>query len=1566
MLNHSCISCLTINEYKDYRQSVFTERHESTFGPFKEKNVAFYNFSKTIITQLPFNMINFLADNDLRDLCSHLFNKLNDRGSEKFTISLDMMDDLSFFIGNFSVFTLVTDDRPFIYDSIWQYFQEEELSKLFIIHPIMSVERDGKGAVTKVANPTLGSDNESFVVIFMETVGEDKTKKVYEELIEIYQNLVSAVDDFPGMQNLMTQMSGEYRETVPEMSQFIHWLQEDNFIFQGARVVDINTETKEYSHKDLGIFSVFSGEPKYKFIGDVIMEERINLVDGYPVVVDKSLKRSKVKERANMDRIIMYEKRENYIRVVFVLGLFSNKARRVPPHEISILKNRIKLTLDHFNFVNGSHDYKWVRDIIDGFPKIEMFNSSVESMVQTLELILSMQGASQVRICYRDFRPLKNLFFLIALPSNQFSHGLMLKIEKVLEKHFKGIVLDVSTRVDAHKRYYLHYHIYVEDTTIYDSLKEEDLKDDIVSLMRNWESFVYEILRERLGGNKVDIAYEKYVSTFSESYKAKNDADDALEDIIQLEKLKDFSSVLDCDEEKAVLKIYSFRRILLTELMPIMDNVGLKVYEEDIHELKTKDGDYFINHIYIAADKSFEGSCPMYMKILPELVSMVLREKVENDRLNSLVVIQNLTYRQVDLLRAVRNFIRQIEGSFTVKTLNDALINNPQIAHLLHQYFDEKFNPSKKDSDLEELSEEIRRLIDGVMSASEDKALRYYMHAMAGMLRTNYYMNKDYISFKFASKEMEIIKPPKPMFEIFVHSSTMNGLHLRGGKVARGGLRYSDRMDDFRTEVLGLVKTQIVKNSLIVPVGSKGGFIIKKHFEDRDEEKANVLRQYQTLIRGLLDITDNYKGTKIVHPDNCRYYDGDDPYLVVAADKGTATYSDEANKISAEYGFWLDDAFASGGQFGYDHKKVGITAKGAWESVKRHFRELGKDIQKEDFTVIGIGDMSGDVFGNGMLLSKHIRLQAAFNHMHIFVDPDPDAAVSYKERERLFVTPGTKWSDYKPELISKGGGVFDRNAKKISLSKEMQKMLGVVQDSMSGEELIKNILQMDVELLWNGGIGTYVRASSQTNIDVGDAANDGVRISAAELKAKVVGEGGNLGFTQKARIEFDSLGGQIYTDALDNSGGVDTSDHEVNLKIMLGQLMKKKLIKDNEERNNLIERLTDDVRDLVLRNNYTQSKAVSQSKICFERKAVTFREVARFLRDIGLLNFEIENIEYVDQKKPATAPELAVILSYMKIHLNHELEETLDLENKYVRDVYMKYYPESFRQEFKDELPKHTLMKQMTVTFVVNKVIDQAGAGYFYETIKSTGAPYAEVIENYLLAEDILGCDPLREQIYALDNKATAQSQYVALMAIEKTLKVAIEWIIQEPKRKVLLENLDRFQSVLDALPKNLNDETKAMKDAYAEKLIEDGFPKKLAGEVSNMRFFKAAFDNFEILYKTEASIKDVLKRYYDIGFALDINLFTSRMKTIEIRNEWERENKESLLIRVKRLQKKLAMTYCTMDKNWLSNLREKEVKFFESYDRFIENLKNDEIDSLVPFNVITDMLATLVTKYEV
>jgi glutamate dehydrogenase len=866
--------------------------------------------------------------------------------------------------------------------------------------------------------------------------------------------------------------------------------------------------------------------------------------------------------------------------------------------------------------------------------------------------------------------------------------------------------------------------------------------------------------------------------------------------------------------------------------------------------------------------------------------------EAELDGFNGLILGAELDWREVTMLRAVARYLRQLGIPFSDRYMEQTLLGHCDVSRALVQLFHARFDPDGDRSRADACVAEIEAAIDAVDSLDEDRILRGFLSVVRAMLRTNYYLGKPYVSFKLDPTEIPLAPRPRPQFEIFVHSPRVEGVHLRGGAVARGGLRWSDRREDFRTEILGLMKAQMVKNALIVPVGAKGGFVVKRAGDE-------VVACYTTFISALLDLSDTYSPSgEVIAPERVVRHDGDDPYLVVAADKGTATFSDTANGIAEDYGFWLGDAFASGGSVGYDHKAMGITARSAWVSVQRHFRELGVNVQTDDFTVVGIGDMSGDVFGNGMLLSEHIRLVAAFDHRHIFLDPDPDPASSFVERRRLFEKPRSSWADYDSSLISEGGGVFPRTAKSIPLTEQVRTALDVDAESLTPNELMSAILRAPVDLLWNGGIGTYVKASSETHADVGDKANDGLRVNGSDLRARVAGEGGNLGFTQRGRIEFAAKGGKVNTDAIDNAGGVNSSDHEVNIKVLLDTVVAEGDM-TVKQRNALLAEMTDAVAERVLRGSYTQTQALSLARVQAPAMLEVHERVMRDLEAVGRLDRAIEALpdaEVIAERRAAglglTQPELAVMLAYSKIVLYAELLDSDLPEDPALDGELDRYFPSPLPERFGDVARRHRLKREIVATRVTNDLVDRAGSTFAFRLRDDTGASMADIARASVVARDVFKVRSLWADVEALDGSVPADTQYDMLLSSRRMVERSTRWLLRSRPRPLdIAGERERFgagaQAVADLLPGVLVEHERENWRERVGRLTEAGVPEALAGRVAAQGALFSALDIITIADATERDVEDVAALHFEIGGNLHLHWLRDKIALLPRDTRW-------------------------------------------------------------------------------
>ncbi len=998
---------------------------------------------------------------------------------------------------------------------------------------------------------------------------------------------------------------------------------------------------------------------------------------------------------------------------------------------------------------------------------------------------------------------------------------------------------------------------------------------------------------------------------FPRNYRDDFPALEAFDDFMRIQRLlqqKTLQVVLldDVCSSRFYIKLYALdKAVTLSQSMSILESMGLEVLLEKPYQLSLGGHEVWLHHFTLRRSSDLclfdQNKIPAYFE---KLFLSVWHKKTENNAFNQLLFSTGLKQHNIFILRAYTAFLHQINFPYSQSLIISTFNQHPLITLKLVKLFLYKFDPRKEQQDqFDALHEEYLQQLNDIESLDQDRIFKSFLNLIDATVRTNYFMPQSRedcaISFKFKSTLIHNLPKPSPLYEIFIYCSRFEGIHLRGGKVARGGLRWSDRKEDYRTEVLGLMKAQMVKNAVIVPAGSKGGFITKQIAGlARDAAFAEVRHCYQQYISALLEITDNVIKGKIQHPEQCRIYDEDDPYLVVAADKGTATFSDTANEISNRMGFWLQDAFASGGSAGYDHKAMGITARGAWESVKRHFRFLCKDIQREKFTVLGIGDMSGDVFGNGMLLSPMIQLVAAFNHLEIFIDPDPDIAASFAERERLFALPRSSWSDYNKKLISKGGGVFSRKLKKIAMSPQMKALTGNNSSYLTPDELIHALLKSPIELLWNGGIGTYVKASTESHDQVKDKANDVLRVDGRDLRVKVVGEGGNLGFTQLGRIEYAMKGGLIYTDSIDNSAGVDCSDHEVNLKIMLSRLVLKGEL-SLEQRNQLLMEMTDDVAQLCLQNNYDQTQIID---IILSRSAELMHEHNRFIRHMeseNILNRKLEYLpledtitERIAQNQGLFGPELSILLSYSKLTYKNALLQSNLAEEPFFDEILLDYFPAAVHDIYRDEILSHPLKREIIATQLSNKVINQIGPGFGFRMREETGANIVSIAKAFVISQRVFDSDSLWRKIQQLDNKVSETNRYNAFRLVSGLLERSISWLLRNHPARIEVEPLiSRYQNDCNRLrkviPHALTGKARKTYTSTRRQLLKQGFPDDIATRLAETGILASSFDIIEIKISQRSSTENTARLFFAISERLQFNWLRDQISETNVRNHW-------------------------------------------------------------------------------
>lgn len=1117
-----------------------------------------------------------------------------------------------------------------------------------------------------------------------------------------------------------------------------------------------------------------------------------------------------------------------------------------------------------------------------------------------------------------------------------------------------------------------------------------------------WNELLEKKLTEKFGNKKGKELFDTYGAAFPSSYRDEYSAEEAIIDINYIQTLSETNPLvphLHLAGEKAYfplhLRLYQRQTPLaLSDILPMLENLNLRTFNEHPYKLRiSNDLNIWISDFSVAYN-SPNFNVDDALKNFQDAFEQIYFGKCENDGFNKLILAASLTWREIVILRTYAKYLRQIGFRFTQPYIENALLNNANIARELVNLFITLHNPKTKSSakaTAEKIEASIAQSLEKVTSLDEDRIIRRMLELIKNTLRTNYFVTdsagkpKDYIAIKLNSRVITDMPLPTPMFEIFVYSPRFEGIHLRNAKVARGGIRWSDRREDFRTEILGLMKAQTVKNAVIVPSGAKGGFVLKAILPNASREalQTEVIFCYKSFISGLLDLTDNIKDNKIIPPKNVVCLDEPDSYLVVAADKGTATFSDIANGISNEYGFWLGDAFASGGSVGYDHKKMGITARGAWESIKRHFRELNIDVMRDNFTAVGIGDMSGDVFGNGALYTPQMKLIAAFDHRHIFIDPDPDPQTSFDERKRLFNLPTSSWEDYNPSLISKGGGVFKRSLKSISLTPQMKNALGTEEASLTPNDMIQTILKAPVDLLFNGGIGTYVKASTQTNADVGDRTNDYCRINGDELRCKVVGEGGNLGFTQLGRVEYALNGGLINTDFIDNSAGVDCSDHEVNLKILLNQEVQKGKLTETK-RNHLLASMTDEVGKLVLTDNYYQALVMSFTAFHANKNIGLHQAYIKELESIGILNRKVEFLpddKKLSERKAAekglTRPELAVLLAYSKIYIKQELLKSDLPEDPHLLNIVTTAFPAAMSKGYKHEMEEHRLHRDIIATQLSNRIVNEMGITFVYRLQTETNTTIPEIVRAHAVASQIFGTHKLQKTIESLDFKISLSTQYEILFYIRNLTNLATRWFLRGNRINLALDDLiehygSRIEKLEDLIPVLMGGATKEYLDKLTKQFAGSGLDDETARKVATYRAIYTALNIIEVSTRHKFDLRKTAEVYFSAGERTNLLWFRDQIATDTREGHWNIMAKITLREELDLAQRALTVVIMSDDRKGIpaakliDNWVDKNKTRLARWDHFLSMLHaSSDIEYTMFFIAMKELLSIIASSQD-
>ncbi|MFD7658263.1 NAD-glutamate dehydrogenase [Actinosynnema sp. NPDC059797] len=1465
-----------------------------------------------------------------------------------------------------TVVQVITDDMPYLVDSVASELTRGGVQVQRVVHPIVVVRRDVvTGALQDVlpaadpAGPPADALAESWMHIEVDLLTDPhRARELETKLHAVLNDVREVVEDTSKMTGTALTLADELEVSPPPLpehevsdgAKLLRWLADDHFTFLGYRRYEVVRDDP-----------ATDGEPALRAVLasglGVLRQDSLAARSltagpdaGAQALSPELLVLTQASAQSSVHRSVYpyyvgvktFDTEGNVTGEHRFLGVFSTTALHEDVLDIPAIERRVRDVIHRAGFPLHSYSGQQMLEVIQNYPRTELFSVDPDTLYQTVTGVIALAERRRLRLFLRRDPYGRFYSCLVYLPRDRYTTTSRLAMQEVLIDRLGGVNLEYSARIGESALARVHFTVHtepqrqVEPDTGY-------LQQLLAEAIRTWDDRMVEAVLEQgqgLGAESASERGQRIAAAFPEAYKEDFTAAEGLDDFRRIEALNpgDLDMVFyvprQAEPGERRFKLFLVgARITLSDVLPMLQRMGVVVVDERPYELVRDDGtecwiyDFGLRIDQVTLDKLSRDDLEAVRTRFQEAFAAAWRGEAEVDGFNTLVLKAGLSWQQAAMLRAYAKYLRQAGTPYSQDYIEDAVLGHTEVATALVRLFEARFDPSLADDQregrTEALTAEITGLIDDVTSLDADRILRSLLTLVQATLRTNYFVRdadgapRPYLAVKLDPRAIPDLPQPRPRFEIFVYSPRVEGVHLRFGAVARGGLRWSDRREDFRTEILGLVKAQAVKNAVIVPVGAKGGFVVKRPPAptgdpglDREASLAEGVACYRMFISGLLDLTDNLSsGTVIPAPQVVRH-DGDDTYLVVAADKGTASFSDIANEVSKSYGFWLGDAFASGGSVGYDHKAMGITARGAWESVKRHFRELGVNTQAEEFTVVGVGDMSGDVFGNGMLLSEHIRLVAAFDHRHVFIDPNPVAQLSYAERKRLFELPRSSWDDYDRSLISEGGGVWPRTAKSIPVSEQARVALGLPEGvtKLSPPELMKAILLAPVDLLWNGGIGTYVKARAESHAEVGDKANDAIRVNGADLRAKVVGEGGNLGLTQRGRIEFARAGGKVNTDALDNSAGVDCSDHEVNIKILLDELVRDGRL-DTGQRNELLGQMTDEVGDLVLADNYAQNFVLGISRAHAAPMLPVHARLVADLEQRGALDRTLEALpgaaEFKALEKAGeglTSPELATLLAHVKLALKEEvLASDLPSVDVLARKL-PDYFPSELRERFTDAIGGHPLSRQIIATVLVNEVVDGGGVSYAFRLAEEVNASATDAVRAYAVVTAVFDLPSLWREIQALDNTIPTDVQDSMVLESRRLLDRASRWLLtNRPQPLPVGSTISRFAPVVATLaprvPDMLQGHEKEYWTEYADRLVTHGVPADLARRVAGLLFTYALLDVTEVaeLAEREDGVtagrerthEETAELYYALSAHLDIDRMLSSVSNLERLNRW-------------------------------------------------------------------------------
>ena len=1434
-----------------------------------------------------------------------------------------------------SVVQVVSDDSPFLVDSVTAAVARSGALVVRHLHPIAGTVRDDQGDLVELGSARGATTRESIQHFELDRMlSEDEMRSLEADIGAVLDDIGVVVRDFSSMREAIRAMVGVAKQSVHHYSfeeisetvDFLNWLLDDNYVFLGYREYAVSDEgdgltVKAIPTTGLGILSGNGVEPTSIFLKDLPAHLANRYTGGDLLVITKTNRHATVHRDARMDYVGIRHIDSDGVMVaeLRMLGLFTSKAYLTPASEIPVLRRKLQKVLELQDVMEGSHDYKSIIQIFESFPKDDLFATAVGPLSETLGELVETEENLFVRLFVRRDLLDRAVSVLVTIPRDRFNSELRKELQALFLERFGGSSIDYRLALGESGDARIHFSVWTAEGAPVD-VDILELEREVVALARNWDDRVFDelsgVTEEAVARRVCDI----WTPLFPDYYKASTAIRLVVGDVLALEALmeSDDEVLVGLQNEIGIGKVPTRHELLtritvyrksgklnLSMMMPLLEHLGLIVVEEVPTRLRN-DAGTFIHDFGVLSSSGEQLDIDEVGERIAAGIKAVLSGTAESDSLQRLLVSSGLSHNELTILRAYRSYWHLVTPAFSKGYIDNAFAAHPRIGEAIVRLFESRFGIGGDTAAPEVIVAEILEYLDEVRSLDEDRILRGFLGLVIATERTNILVpGRGSLSLKFSSALVPDMPEPKPLFEIFVYAPSIEGVHLRGGLVSRGGLRWSNRREDYRTEVLGLMKAQMTKNAVIVPTGAKGGFVIKESADPSRATYDEVEAGYKVFIRGMLDVTDNRIRSEVVPPEGVLCHDGDDPYLVVAADKGTATFSDTANELAQEFGFWLDDAFASGGSEGYDHKALGITARGAWESVRRHFMDLGVEADGEEITVVGIGDMSGDVFGNGMLLSKNLKLVAAFDHRDIFIDPDPDPGAAWGERDRLFNLPRSSWADYNTDMISRGGGVFSRAAKSIELTTEMREVLGTSDTRLTPSELIRRILLAPVDLLWNGGIGTYVKARSESSEVVQDRSNDAVRVNGRDLRVRVVGEGGNLGLTQLGRIEFERHGGQVFTDFIDNSGGVHCSDREVNLKILLRMAESSGKI-DREERDRLIESVSDDVVDAILYDNFLQAQIISQRSATSARFIEAYSDLMDRLERDGILDREIEFLpsseEMLQRAREGSGmarPELAVLLAYAKRSLTDLLLGSSVPDDPHFEVDLLGYFPPTIVERFSDEIRQHPLRRELISTIVANQVLNSQGSTFYSRMRTLTGASAASIVRAYRIARLVTDAQQRWADIEKLNGRVDAATARSMLKDVDGLVTRVSRWYLNNPSEITIDEAVSRdrddFATLSDDLPKIPSDSWRAPYEAVVDEFVAKGVPPHLATRHAYQRALRRGPDMVDLAHHSNRPVAEIAALYTKSSNVLRIGWLERQIRLLPGTTPFERLAIESL-----------------------------------------------------------------------